>query len=128
MLVVIGTDCKESCKSKYHTITTTTAPQVNGTTMSIPFICFNQIFSFELCPFVIFKILKQQQNFLLFFFFQKILGRLFSFKIKIFVTLSSWNRLHVFPENKVFFYYLVCIICQKRNVLVPNVVIINSIL
>jgi hypothetical protein len=25
-LVVIGTDCTASCKSKYHTITTTTAP------------------------------------------------------------------------------------------------------
>jgi hypothetical protein len=25
--VVIGTDCKGSCKSKYHTITTTMAPQ-----------------------------------------------------------------------------------------------------
>jgi hypothetical protein len=26
MLVVIGTDCIGSCKSNYHTITTTTAP------------------------------------------------------------------------------------------------------
>ena len=26
MLVVIGTDCTGSCKSNYHTITTTTAP------------------------------------------------------------------------------------------------------
>ncbi len=28
-LVVIGTDCTCSCKSSYHTITTTTAPQYN---------------------------------------------------------------------------------------------------
>ena len=27
-LVVIGTDCTDSCKSNYHTITTTTAPKV----------------------------------------------------------------------------------------------------
>ena len=29
-LVVIGTECTGSCKSNYHTITTTTAPAVNG--------------------------------------------------------------------------------------------------
>jgi hypothetical protein len=27
-LVVIGTDCIGSCKSNYHTITTTTAPKI----------------------------------------------------------------------------------------------------
>jgi hypothetical protein len=29
-LVVIGTDCTDSCKSNYHTIMTTTAPKVIG--------------------------------------------------------------------------------------------------
>ena len=28
-LVVIGTDCTSSCKSNYHTITTTMAPLIN---------------------------------------------------------------------------------------------------
>ena len=33
-IVVIGTDCTCSCKSKYHTITTTTAPKLNVSSMT----------------------------------------------------------------------------------------------
>jgi hypothetical protein len=32
MLVMIDTDCKGSCESNYHTITTTTAPDTNTMT------------------------------------------------------------------------------------------------
>ena len=34
-LVVIGTDCIGSCKSNYHTITTTKVPTCNGKTVQI---------------------------------------------------------------------------------------------
>jgi hypothetical protein len=33
-LVVICTDCTGSCKSNYHTITTTTAPEITMTSLS----------------------------------------------------------------------------------------------
>ena len=48
--VVIGTDCTSSCKSNYHMITNTTAPEYNGiikwktkNTIQIIFVCYRCI-------------------------------------------------------------------------------------
>jgi hypothetical protein len=39
-LVVIGTDCRGSCKSNYHMITTMTAPQYENSIVRLPVHCW----------------------------------------------------------------------------------------
>ena len=49
ILVVIGTDCTDRCKSNYHTITTTTAPNTNMKSLNSNTKCKARIILNENC-------------------------------------------------------------------------------
>ena len=49
ILVVIGTDCTGRCKSNYHTITTTTAPNTNMKSLNSNTKCIARIILNENC-------------------------------------------------------------------------------
>ena len=63
MLVVIGTDCTCSCKSNYHTITTTTIPDINIQTFCLVLCCFVLF-----CIFIVYFVLLMFLFVCLFFF------------------------------------------------------------